>query len=145
MSKPLLGMEELFESLLSRPWLEPMGWRRPLLAELEGFDMKFPRIDMVDRDSDLLVRAELPGIEKKDLEITVADDFLTIAVHREVSEKEESEHFYRAEMVRGAMERTIPLPVDVVGDKAKAELKDGILELVIPKATKVSRHKVSVR
>lgn len=145
MSKPLLGMEDFIESLFSRPWMEPMGWRRPLLAELEGFEMKFPRVDMVDRDSELLVRAELPGVEKKDLEITVADDFLTIAVHREVSEKEESEHFYRAEMSRGSMERTIPLPVDVVGDKAKAELKDGILELVIPKASKVSRHKVSVR
>jgi HSP20 family protein len=138
-------MEDFIENLFSRSLMDPMGWRRPLLAELEGFELKFPRIDMVDRDSELLVRAELPGIEKKDLEITVADDFLTIAVHREVSEKEESEHFYRAEMARGAMERTIPLPVDVVGDKAKAELKDGILELVIPKATKVSRHKVSVR
>jgi HSP20 family protein len=145
MSKPLLGMEDFIESLFSRPWMEPISWRRPLLAELEGFEMKFPRIDMVDRDSELLVRAELPGVEKKDLEITVADDFLTIAVHREVSEKEESEHFYRAEMARGSMERTIPLPVDVVGDKAKAELRDGILELVIPKATKISRHKVSVR
>jgi HSP20 family protein len=144
-SKPLLGMEELLEGLFSRPWMEPMGWRRPLLAELESFEMKFPRIDMVDRDSELLVRAELPGVEKKELEITIADDLLTILVHREVSEKEESDHFYRAEMSRGAMERTIPLPVSVVGDKAKAELKDGILELVIPKATKVSRHKVSVR
>lgn len=145
MSKPLLGMEELIESLFSRPWMEPIGWRRPLLAELESFEMKFPRIDMVDRDSELLVRAELPGIDKKDLEITIADDFLTLSVHREVSEKEETEHFYRAEMARGAFERTIPLPVDVVGDKAKAELKDGILELVIPKATKVSRHRVNVR
>lgn len=145
MSKPLLGMEELIESLFSRPWMDPIGWRRPLLTELEGFEMKFPRIDMVDRDGELLVRAELPGIEKKDLEITIADDFLTLSVHREVSEKEESEHFYRAEMARGAFERTIPLPVDVVGDKAKAELKDGILELVLPKATKVRRHKVNVR
>jgi HSP20 family protein len=144
-SKPLLGIEELFENLFSRPWIEPMGWRRPLLAELESFEMKFPRIDMVDRDNELLVRAELPGVEKKDLEITISDDFLTIVVNREVSEKEESEHFYRAEMVRGGLERTIPLPMDVVGDKAKAELKDGILELVIPKAAKVSRHKVSVR
>ena len=145
MSKPLLGLDEFIESMFSRPWMEPMGWRRPLLAELESLEMRFPRIDMVDRDTELLVRAELPGVEKKDLEITIADDFLTIAVHREVSEKEESEHFYRAEMSRGAMERTIPLPMDVVGDKAKAELKDGVLELVIPKATKVSRHKVSVR
>lgn len=145
MSKPLLGMEELIENLFSRPWMEPLGWRRPLLAELEGFEMKFPRIDMVDRDSDLLVRAELPGVKKEELEITIAEDFLTIAVHREVSEKEESENFYRAEMARGAMERSIPLPVSVLGDKAKAELKDGILELVIPKTTKVSRHTVSVR
>ena len=66
-------------------------------------------------------------------------------MQREESEKEESEHFYRAEMVHGALERTVPLPVAVVGDKAKAELKDGILELVIPKASKVSRHKVDVR
>lgn len=145
MSKPLLGMEELVESLFSRPWMEPLGWRRPLLAELEGFEMKFPRIDMVDRDSELLVRAELPGVKKEELEVTIADDFLTIAVHREVSEKEEAENFYRAEMARGAMERSIPLPVSVLGDKAKAEMKDGILELVIPKASKVSRHTVNVR
>lgn len=145
MSKPLLSMEDFIENLFSRSLMEPMGWRRPLLAELEDFEMKFPRIDMVDRDSELLVRAELPGVNKDELEITVADDFLTIAVNREVSEKESAEHFFRAEMSRGSIERTIPLPVDVVGDKAKAELKDGILELVIPKATRVSRHKVSVR
>jgi HSP20 family molecular chaperone IbpA len=48
-------------------------------------------------------------------------------------------------MVRGALERSIPLPMDVVSSKAKAELKDGVLELIIPKATKVSRHKVEVR
>ena len=145
MSKPLLSMEDFIENLFSRSLMEPMGWRRPLLAELEDFEMKFPRIDMVDRDSELLVRAELPGVKKDELEITVDDDFLTIAVKREVAEKESSEHFFRAETSRGSMERTIPLPVDVVGDKAKAELKDGILELVIPKATKVSRHKVNVR
>ncbi len=143
--RPLLGVEEFIENLFSRPWMEPLGWRRPLLAELEGFEMKFPRIDMVDHDNELLIRAELPGVKKDELDITIADDFLTIAVHREVSEKEESEHLYRAEMTRGAMERTIPLPMDVIGDKAKAELKDGILELVIPKATKVSRHKIAVR
>jgi HSP20 family protein len=144
-SKPFLGMEEFIENLFSRPWMEPLAWRRPLLAELEGFEMKFPRIDIVDRDSELLVRAELPGVRKEELEITIADDFLTLTVHREVSEKEESVQYYRAEMARGAMERTIPLPVDVIGNKAKAELKDGILELVIPKATKISRHKVEVR
>ena len=143
--KPLQSMEDFIETLFSRPWMEPMGWRRPLLAELEGFELKFPRVDMVDREKELLVRAELPGIKKDELEITIADDFLTISVQREASEKEESEDFYRAEMSRGSLERSIPLPVDVVGDKAKAELKDGVLELVIPKATESRRHKVDVR
>jgi HSP20 family protein len=145
MSKPLLSMEDFIENLFSRSLIDPMSWRRPLLAELEDFELKFPRIDMVDRENELLIRAELPGVSKDELEITVAEDFLTITVNREASEKESSEHFYRAEMSRGSLERAIPLPVDVVGDKAKAELKDGILELVIPKATKVSRHKVNVR
>jgi HSP20 family protein len=145
MSKPLLSMEDFIENLFSRSLIDPMSWRRPLLAELEDFELKFPRIDMVDRENELLIRAELPGVSKDELEITVAEDFLTITVNREASEKESSEHFYRAEMSRGSLERAIPLPVDVVGDKAKAELKDGILELVIPKATKVSRHKANVR
>jgi len=145
MSKPLLSMEDFFEGLFSRPLMDIMGARRPLLAELEDFEMKFPRIDMVDRDSELLVRAELPGVKKDELEVTVADDFLTIKVHRELSDEEESENYYRSEMARGDLERSIPLPMDVVGKKAKAELKDGVLELVIPKSTENHRHKIDVR
>lgn len=139
------GMEELFENFFARPWMEPMSLRRPLLAELENYEMKFPRIDLVDRENELFVRAEVPGVKKDELDITIADDFLTIVVNRSESKEEKSDRYYRSEVFRGATERSIPLPVDVIAAKAKAELKDGILELVIPKATKVSRHTVEVR
>lgn len=144
--RPLVGIEEFFENLLGRPWMmDPMSWKRPLFGELEDFEMKFPRIDLVDHEKELVVRAELPGVKREEIEISIDDTFLTLAVKRDLSEEEKSGRYYRSELAHGAMERMIPLPVDVVAGKAKAELKEGILEIVVPKAVKVSRHTVEVR
>ncbi len=144
--RPLVGIEEFFENLLGRPWMmEPMSWKRPLLGELEEFEMKFPRIDLVDHEKELIVRAELPGVKKEEIELSIDDAFLTLTVNRELSEEEKTGRYYRSELAHGSMERMIPLPVDVVAGKCKAELNDGILEIVIPKAVKVSRHSVEVR
>ena len=138
------GMEELFEHVLGRPFLDPVGLRRPFFAELEAPELRLPRVDMIDYDEHLLVRAELPGIKKADIEISVADDSLTISVVRDVKEEKKDERFYRYELAHGTFERTLDLPKIVDPAKAKAELKDGILEIVLPKATKESRRLLKV-
>ena len=118
------SMEDLFGGHFPRPWMEgffePYGWKHPFRTEPgEAFDV-WPKIDVIDRDDTLVVRAEMPGIKKEDLEITIAGDRLTFEAKRDFEEKEEKEDFFRSELAYGRLYRVVPLPVEVMGDKAKA-------------------------
>lgn len=138
-------MEEFLEGYLPR-WMEPFGWRWPtMFGEFPRFEGKLPLIDIIDHDTELVVRAELPGVKKEELDISVTDEYLTIKTLKEKEVLEEEEKFYRHEMLHGLFERTIPLPMAVEVDKIKAVLKDGILEILIPKTEKVLRHKVTIQ
>ena len=109
----------------------------------EKFDF-LPNVDIVDKGDFLLVRAEMPGVKKEDLEITIAGDRLTLEAKREVEEKEDKDDFFRHEMAYGRMFRTLRLPVEVHADKAKAELKDGIVEVQLPKIEVTTPHTIKV-
>lgn len=142
------SMEEFFENYFPRRWMEgffePTTMKWPLVSEYEeGYDL-LPRVDIIDRKEDLLVRAEMPGVKKEDLEITIEGDRLIIEAKREIEKEEKKEDFYRHEMAYGKFYRTVRLPVDVVIDKAKAELAEGILEIYLPKAEILTPHKVKV-
>ncbi len=141
------SMEEFFENFFPRRWMEgvePFGWGRPMWSDREEkFDVQ-PNVDIVDKDDYVLVRAEMPGVRKEDLEITIAGDRLTFEAKREVEEKEEQDDFFRHEMAYGRMFRTLRLPVEVHGDKATAELKDGIVELHLPKVEVTTPHRIKV-
>lgn len=138
-------MERLFESLMPRSWLRPRrewpSWQE-LTAPFEG---RPPRVDVIDHDQEIIVRAELPGVAKEDLDVSVTNNRLTIkgTTHRE--EKEEKGDYHRAEISRGAFSRTLTLAADVEGDKAKATFKDGILELTLPKVRAAKRHTIGVQ
>ena len=139
------GMDEFFD--FPRRWMEgfePFGWRRPLWGDIEERFDALPNVDIVDKDDALIVRAEMPGVKKEDLEITIAGDRLTFEAKRDIEEKEEKDDFYRHEMAYGRLYRTVRLPVDVHGDKAEAKLKNGIVELHLPKVEVQTPHKVEV-
>lgn len=142
------SMEEFFENFLPRRWMddtfEANGWRRPFRAEFEGMFEGFPRIDMVDKGDVLMVRAEMPGVNKEDLDILIAGDRLTIEATRKFREEEKDDTYFRNEMAYGRIYRTLHLPVAIMGDKAKAELKDGILEIILPKVEAVTPFTVKV-
>lgn len=131
------GMEEFFGEQFPRRWMEgffdPYDWNRPLPAEFDETLEYFPKVDILDRGDSLVVRAEMPGIKKEDLEITIAGDRLTFEARRDFEEEEKKDDFFRHEMAYGRMFRVVPLPMEVIGDKAKAELKEGILEVYLPK------------
>jgi HSP20 family protein len=130
------GMEEFFGTHFPRRWMEgffePYAWKRPFWGDYgETFDV-WPKVDILDKEDAIVVRAELPGVRKEDLEITIAGDRLTLEAKREYEEKEEKEEFFRSEMAYGRLYRVIPLPVEVKGDEAKAELEDGVVEVYLP-------------
>ena len=110
------------------------------------FEGKLPRVDVIDRDEEVLVRAEVPGVNKKDLEISVSENTVTINGKTSHEEKEEKDNYYRCEVSRGAFTRTVVLPADVDADKAKTKttFTDGILELTLPKVTKSKRHTIKL-
>jgi HSP20 family protein len=142
------SMEEFFESAFPRRWMEgfnePYFWRRPFLTEFdEKFDV-FPKVDILDRDDKIVVRADIPGIKKEDLEITISGDRLIIEAKREYEEEEKKEEYVRHEMAYGRLYRSVLLPFDVIGDEAKAELKDGVLEIDLPKVEATTPYKVKV-
>jgi len=139
------GMDDLLGNFISRGWLDPFMGRRSMLPEAEPrFDLRYPLVDLVDQDHELVVRAELPGVKKDEIELTITDEGLSIVVNRELKEEDKAERFYRCEMVHGTMERTVAFPIEVDVEKAKAELKEGLLSIVIPKAKKSKRHILKV-
>lgn len=141
------SMEEFFENYFPRRWMEgfePFTWRRPFWSEIdEKFDF-LPNVDILDKDDILIVRAEMPGVKKEDLEITIAGDRLTLEAKRDFEEKAEKDDYFRHEMAYGRVYRSVRLPVEVRDDDAKAELKDGIVEIRLPKVEVTTPHKVEV-
>ena len=137
------SMEEFFEDFPPRRWMEtfePFGWKWPVGIDYE----RAFRLDVIDRDKELLVRAELPGVEKDDVEVTISGDRLLIEAEREFEEVDEKEDFYRHEMGYGKLMRTVVLPDEVDLENIHAELKEGILKVTLPKIRVAERHTVKV-
>jgi len=135
-------MERMYDEFLPRGWPQPMRWEWPAWPELP--QMRVPRVNVLDRESEVVVRAEVPGVEKKDLEVTVSENSVTIKGGTRREAKEEKGDYYRREISEASFARTVALPADVDGTRAKADFKDGVLELVIPKHAGAARHSVKV-
>lgn len=142
---PLEGFDHFIESFMPRGWLRPFRWDWPAMPELHmPFEGKVPHVDVVDRDQEIVVRAELPGVDKDDLEVSMTDNTVTIKAVTSQEEKEEKGDYYRHEISRGSFARTVTLPGGVDGSKGKARFKNGILELTLPKLEKSRRKRITV-
>lgn len=138
-------MDRLFDALFHRGWLRPFRESWPEWAGLgETFEMTAPRVDLIDREDELLVRAEVPGVEKKDLEVDLSGQMLTIRGERRREEKKEEGEYFRSEIARGSFSRTLRLPEEVDFEKARAEFADGMLEIHLPKTHKTERRRITV-
>ena len=101
-------------------------------------------MDVVDRETEILVRAELPGVDKKDLDISLNENVLTLKGQTRTEEKEEKGDYYRCEIAQSSFARSLPLPSYVDSEKAKASFQDGILELTLPKIEQSRRRRITV-
>ncbi len=142
-------LDRFFESRFPRRWggwRHPFSMMRPSLQTLpQPFEGKTPSVDVIEHDNDFLIKAELPGVDKKDINVTIADNVVTIKAETKKEEKEEKGDYYRREISRGTFSRSLMLPAKVKEGKAKAEFKSGVLELTIPKVEETKRVKVEVK
>ena len=141
MLSPFEGFDRMFDEFFGRGWMRP--FRRDWLAFPE-FEMTMPKVDVIDRDEEVVVRAEVPSVKKEDIEISISGNMVTIKGETKKEEKEEKGDYYRAEISRGSFSRMVSLPADVDESKAKAALKDGVLELTLPKLEKAKRRTIKV-
>lgn len=141
---PFEDLERVFDDVLSRRWLRPFSWELPSWGRLAPFEGRVPKVDVIDRESEIVVHAELPGVRKEDLDVSVAENVLTIKASTKHEQKEEKGEYYRRERSVGAFSRTLTLPSGADESKVKATFKEGLLELVFPKLTAAKRQRVKV-
>ena len=92
-----------------------------------------PAVDLYEKDDHFVIKAELPGVDKKDIAIDLKDRVLTLSGERSHENEVKEENYYRKERSCGKFQRAFTLPADVDSDKIKAEFKDGLLQIEIPK------------
>jgi HSP20 family protein len=115
--------------------LAPFDWFMPWIALPPA-----PKLDVIDRDSSVLVRAEVPGVPKNHLAVEASDESVTIKGEVQHDERREEEHYRLSETSRGMFERTVRLPTAVDSTRAKATFKDGVVEVMLPKVDRSRTH-----
>jgi HSP20 family protein len=106
-----------------------------------------PQLETFRRGDKLVVRADLPGLRKEDVNVEVDDGVLTISGHRSEEQVDEGDDFYRSERSYGEFFRALPLPENVSGESCEATFKDGVLEvtLTLPKQQERKARRISVK
>jgi HSP20 family protein len=142
---PFETMERWFEEAFRRPFssLGP-SWLPRLRAM--GMEEAIPSVDIFEEGDNVVVKAELPGIKKEDVDVSMTDNIISISGEKKKEEKVERKNYYREELSYGSFTRKFRLPMEVQTDKAKAQFKEGILEIRIPKTeeAKKKEKKVSI-
>jgi HSP20 family protein len=144
-----LGMMRRLSTEMDRVFQE-LGVRTPFplwTREFTGEALWSPNIDIVEKETELIVRADLPGLKPEDVKVTATEEALTIEGERKREEKETREGYFRSECTYGSFTRTIPLPEGAMGDRSKAVFKNGVLEITIPVPPRTARkpHTVEVK
>jgi HSP20 family protein len=138
-------MERWFEEMFKRPFYSPWmpRFRFPEFRELREFS---PSVDIFEDGNDVVVKAEIPGMTKDEIDVTITDDVITISGEKKSEEKIEKKDYIRLERSHGAFFRSLTLSAEIQIDSAKAAFKDGVLEVRIPKteAAKQKGKKITI-
>lgn len=143
---PFEELEQLMEAFFPRPaWMRPM-WERPMWGELmASMEARLPKMDVIDREGEIVVRAELPGLSKDEVEVSLIGDELVIkGASRHEKVADEKGRYHRREISTQSFARSITLPAEVDAEKASSSFKDGVLELILPKRQVVKEHKITI-
>ena len=130
------GREPFGDVFFDRLWPE---WQRDLGEEWA------PAVNFYEKDNTYVLSAELPGMKKEDISVTVDKGVVTVTGRKESSKEEEGANFYLKETTSGSFSRSFRLPGEVQEDKVEASFKDGILTLTMPHKTESKVKKISIK
>jgi HSP20 family protein len=131
-------VDRLFERFFDDPWgtaVEPFralgSWK--------------PSLDMSENDKEVTVRIEVPGIDPKDLDITISGEVLTISGEKKETKEEKGQGYHRTERRFGTFRRSVELPSPIAADKVVAEHRDGVLTIRLPKDPKAVAKRIPIQ
>lgn len=126
-------MNRLFDSFFGRP------------GQVGGAERVWaPAVDMYETKDDLVVAADLPGLNEKDIHVSITGDMLTIKGERQWKQEINQESLYRTERWSGKFERTLPLPIPVQSGTVRASYRDGVLTVTLPKAEEIKPKEIKI-
>lgn len=140
--RPERDIDQMFEDFLGRR-LRPLWPERWWPAT--GMEITTPTVDLYEEKDDIVVKVELPGLEKDNIEVDLTDNRLTIKGEKKKEEEVKKENYYRSERSYGSFIRTLELPRDVQADKIKAAFKNGVLEVRLPKTEEAKKKETKVK
>ena len=130
-------MDRLFEELLSVGDSDWMG--------LHGLGGRWtPAVELEETETELVLKAEIPGIEAQELEVEVGEERVTISGEHKHKKRSEDKNYFHSEFHYGKFERVVPLPIPIKTDEIKSEFKQGILTLTLPKVEEVPKKVVKI-
>jgi HSP20 family protein len=136
----LSDLDKWFDESLLRPFAPfSLSRMRAAVGEI------FPVVDIFESNGDVVLKAELPGIKKEDLEVTLNDGSITISGEKKKESELKRKDYYKWESSYGSFCRSFALPAEVQGDKVKSTYKDGVLEVRMPKSEAAKSKEVKVK
>jgi HSP20 family protein len=142
---PFEEMEHWFDEFLPHRFMHPFKMDWSAWSNMETYrNGRFPKTDIFEKDNKIIIRSELPGVKKEDLDISLKDDVLSIKASTRHEEERDEDECHRREISRGEYQRSFRLPGIINSDKIKSSFKDGILELEIPKEKPAKRRSIKV-
>lgn len=136
--EPFREMDEFLKGF------SPFLGRAPMLRTGEGFEGFMPLADIVEREKEYLIKVDLPDIRKEDVKVFFDDGVLSIKGERKVEKEEKGEKLYRSERYFGEFERSFVLPDDVDAKTIRAESKDGVLTVHLPRVAHEKAHPLAI-
>ncbi|MGD8915806.1 MAG: Hsp20/alpha crystallin family protein [Syntrophobacterales bacterium] len=104
-----------------------------------------PTVDFSETKDKLVFKAELPGLDAKDIEVTISGDILTIKGEKKKEQEEEDEHYHSVERYYGSFQRSFPIPPKVKTDKIEAKFAKGVLKITLPKTEEAEKKVINVK
>jgi len=140
--RPFGGELSSFRQEMDKLWDRFFG-EMPLTRRITG--EWWPTVDVSETKDNFVIKAELPGMDDKDVSVTISGDVLTIKGEKNKEEEEKDEHHYRAERYYGSFERSFQLPSSVKADKIEADFEKGILKVTLPKVEEAKKKEVKIK
>jgi HSP20 family protein len=139
---PFWPMRRL-QSEIDRLFEEPFGsWLAPVVPSVEEW---LPAVDVEEHKEEIVVKAELPGMKREEIELYLTGDNLNIAGERKVQKEEKTTELYRSERFFGRFHRSIPLPAAVDAGKIEAHYQDGVLTIRCPKTEEARQKQIDIK